>query len=226
MIPKLIHWCWFGGKEIPETNKKCIASWPKILPQNYRFMLWNESNFDVESCRFSADAYKTGNYAFVSDFARWKVLHQYGGVYLDSDVLLIKDFTPLLSEYKAFGGTNTNGMFASGLIIAAIAGNEIVAEMVARYEKRNFLTKDGKPIYLVDTAFESAILEEHGFHPGRDEFEMVGDFAIFPSEYFCANNPNDGGECFTRNTYAVHKFTSLWKPQFMINAEKRKNNKK
>lgn len=225
MIPKIIHWCWFGDKPMPKTNRDCVKSWTKVLPHDYKIQLWNERNFNVNLCKFTADAYKTRNFAFVADFVRWYALDIFGGVYLDSDVFLLKDFTPLLSEYKAFGGTNASGMFASGLIIAAQEGNEIVSEMVERYEQRNFLTRDGKPIYLVDVDYESAILEEHGFHPGRNEFEMVEDFAIFPSEYFCANNPNEGGECITQNTYAVHKFTSLWKPQFMINAENEKNNK-
>ena len=220
-IPKVIHYCWFGDKEPPAIVEKCRKSWEILADKGYTFQMWNEKNFDVNKCRFSADAYKTRNFAFVSDYARWEILRVHGGVYFDTDVMLYRDITPLLRKYEAFGARNTSGMFASGLVVAASAGNIIVEEMAARYEHRNFLTKDGKPIYLVDVDYESAILEGFGFHPGRDEVEMVENMAILPSDYFCANNPQDGGEFFTRNTYAVHKFTSTWKPKFMLDAEKK-----
>ena len=95
MIPKVIHYCWFGNNKPPKIVDRCIESWTEILP-DYEIRKWDESNYDVNKTSFTEEAYTYRNFAFVSDYARWDILYNYGGVYLDTDVLLIKDITPLL----------------------------------------------------------------------------------------------------------------------------------
>ena len=109
---------WFGTNPMPRICGECIESWHKVLPSDWSFQFWNEDNYDVEINNFVLQAYSSGNYAFVSDYARWDILHRQGGVYVDTDVFLLKDITPLLSN-KAFGGQNCSGVFASGLILGA-----------------------------------------------------------------------------------------------------------
>ena len=112
MIPKTLHYMWFGGKQMPSICKECIESWLKVLPSDWSFQFWNEDNYNVNTTNdFARQAYNSGNYAFVSDYARWDILHRIGGVYVDTDVFLLKDITPLLNN-KAFGGVNVVGLFA------------------------------------------------------------------------------------------------------------------
>lgn len=101
-IPKIVHYCWFGGKEKPEDVKKCIESWKQFLPE-YQLMEWNEDNFDIERLQYTREAYTAGKYAFVSDVARVEALYQYGGVYMDTDVEVLKSFNPLLEAQCILG---------------------------------------------------------------------------------------------------------------------------
>ena len=122
---------WFGTNPMPNICGECVESWHKNLPSDWSFQFWNEDNYDVETKNnFVLQAYRSGNYAFVSDYARWDILHRQGGVYVDTDVFLLKDITPLLQN-KAFAGLNNAGLFASGLILGAEPNMPIFAEMKA-----------------------------------------------------------------------------------------------
>ena len=105
MIPKIIHYCWFGGKPLPKLAKKCIASWKKFCP-DYEIKEWNESNFDLNSCTYVKEAYDSKKYAFVSDYARFWILHRYGGVYFDTDVELLKSIDDILADGAFMGVEN------------------------------------------------------------------------------------------------------------------------
>lgn len=107
MIPKKIHYCWFGRKPLPESAKKCIASWKKFF-HDYEIIEWNEDNYDVNKIPYIQQAYEAKKYAFVSDYARFDVLYQYGGVYFDTDVEVIRPFEDIL-EKGAFMGCETDG---------------------------------------------------------------------------------------------------------------------
>lgn len=215
-IPKILHWCWFGGKPMPQTNKDCVKSWIKILPQDWKMICWSERNFNVNLCKFSSDAYKTGNYAFVSDFARWYVLQTFGGVYVDSDVLLLKDITPLL-QLKAFGGVTNNGVFASGLILGAEPQFHICADMVKMYEGERFCTSNGEPIYVNCVLRETQLMEKYGFDMDKTEsIQDCGGMQIYPKEYFCGYNPESGEVYATADkTFCLHQFTGTWMPEWM-----------
>ena len=130
MIPKIIHYCWFGGNPLPESAKKCIASWRKFLP-DYQIKEWNEDNFDVNSIPYTQEAYEAKKYAFVSDYARFWILYKYGGLYFDTDVEVIKSFKELL-ENEAFAAFETEKYIAPGLVLwAKEPKNGIIGEMLS-----------------------------------------------------------------------------------------------
>ena len=214
MIPKTLHYMWFGGKQMPSICKECIESWHKVLPSDWSFQFWNEDNYDVETKNnFVLQAYRSGNYAFVSDYARWDILHRYGGVYVDTDVFLLKDITPLL-QHKAFGGQNCSGVFASGLILGAESNLPICEEMMSEYDRRNFLTKDDKPTFVTNILVENGLLQnKYNFKPDAIEVQTVADITIYPTIYFCPYNPSEGKLKTNANTYAIHQFTGTWMPQ-------------
>jgi hypothetical protein len=217
---------WFGGKQMPSICKECIESWHKVLPSDWSFQFWNEDNYNVNTTNdFARQAYNSGNYAFVSDYARWDILHNQGGVYVDTDVFLLKDITPLL-QHKAFGGRNGIGLFASGLILGADPNLPIFAEMKAEYDRRNFLTKDGKPTFVTNILIENGLLQnKYNFKPDATEPQTVADITIYPSDYFCPYNPSDGKMKTTVNTYAVHQFTGTWIPEERKAAQAKANPK-
>ena len=223
-IPKTIHYCWFGGKEMPETVKRCIFSWGQVLPREYTIKRWDETNYDVTKNKYIKEAYDSGNFAFVSDYARFDILHQYGGVYLDTDVLLIKDITPLL-ERGAFGGLNNSGQFASGLAVGGAAKMPIFREFMAEYEDATFLTKGGDPKLDININKEEVVMERHGYKMALDEPQMVGGLIIYPKEVFCPYDPSKGETKVTENTFAIHQFTGTWMPDWMKENIKKSNPK-
>src|SRR5215510_15199585 len=108
MIPKIIHYCWFGGNPLSELALKCIASWKKYFP-NYEIKEWNESNYDVHKIPYTSEAYNAKKYAFVSDYARFDILYQYGGIYFDVDVEVIKQFGDILNDTGFMGMETLSG---------------------------------------------------------------------------------------------------------------------
>lgn len=216
---------WFGDKPMPSICKECIESWHKVLPSDWSFQFWNEDNYDVETKNnFVLQAYRSGNYAFVSDYARWDILHRQGGVYVDTDVFLLKDITPLLSN-KAFGGQNCGGVFASGLILGAEANLPIFKEMTEEYDRRNFLTKDGKPTFVTNIMVENDLLARHNLKPDLDMVQTVADITIYPTDYFCPYIPSEGTLKTTANTYAIHQFAGTWIPEERKAAQAKDNPK-
>jgi len=214
MIPKVIHYCWFGNNEPPKIVDKCIESWTKILP-GYEIRKWDESNYDVNKTSFTEEAYIYRNFAFVSDYARWDILYNYGGVYLDTDVLLIKDITPLL-EKGNFGGANLGGGFASGLIVALEPKSTIAKEMMEVYENASFTYHRGQPHFVNCVKRETELLSTHGFDINLKEKQEVAGMTIYPSEYFSPYNPHTGETKITDNTYAIHQYTGTWMPSWLL----------
>lgn len=214
MIPKVIHYCWFGDNEPPKIVNECIESWKKILP-DYEIRKWNESNYDVNKTLFTEEAYIFRNFAFVSDYARWDILYNYGGIYLDTDVLLIKDLTPLL-EKGNFGGTNIGGGFASGLIVALEPKSAIAREMMKLYETTNFTHHRGQPHFVNCVKRETELLAKHGFKHNTKEKQEVAGLTIYPTEYFSPYNPHTGETKITDNTYAIHQYTGTWMPSWLL----------
>ena len=140
-IPKVIHYCWFGKGKMSPLSQKCIKSWRKYCPE-YKIICWNEENFDVTENQYAKEAYDAGKWAFVSDYVRLKVLYNEGGIYLDTDVELIKPLDNLIETY-GYMGFDDRGIPSTGLGFACEKGNELVGALLADYDYIPFVLPDG-----------------------------------------------------------------------------------
>lgn len=138
-IPKIIHYCWFGGGAISPENRKCMESWKKYCP-DYKIIEWNDQNFDISTNRYAQQAYEAKKYAFVSDYVRLAVLYEYGGIYLDTDVELVRPLDELL-ELPGFMGFQTNNEVATGLGFGARKGNSVVQALLRDYDALDFYSR-------------------------------------------------------------------------------------
>ena len=223
MIPKIIHYCWFGGKEKPQDVLSCIESWKKFLP-DYEIKEWNESNYDINKCQYMADAYKEKKWAFVSDYCRIDVVNQYGGLYLDTDVEVIKSFDPLLKE-QFFCGYEASEPKASpkainfGLAFGSEASSVVLSEILEEYHKLSFYKPDGNFNLITCPTLQTKVLERHGVTP-NGENQKVNGITVFSEEYFCPMNYLTGKTNITPNTYSIHHYSATWMPWY-YSAEQR-----
>lgn len=207
MIPRIIHYCWFGVKDLPQEAKNCIASWHIFMP-NWKYKLWNEENFDINSTPYTAEAYAAGKYAFVSDYVRLLALENEGGVYLDTDVEILKPLDDLLTN-KAFAGFEGSKHLPVGTcILASEAHGEWVTEMLKAYEGRHFIQPNGTYDMTTNVKFLTSIMAANGFVQNGEE-QYYKDLHVYPVDYFCPRQTT--GEYFrTKNTYCEHKGLNSW----------------
>ncbi|MEL3901268.1 MAG: glycosyltransferase [Treponema phagedenis] len=207
MIPKIIHYCWFGGNPLPDLAVRCIESWRKYCP-DYEIREWNESNYDVCKIPYTAQAYEAKKYAFVSDYARFDVLYQYGGVYFDTDVEVLKPIDELL-ERGAFFGFETLGFVNPGVGFALPPHHKICAEIIETYTDDVFITPHGgyNLATIVDRVTD--VFKKYGLVK-RNVIQCIGDTAIYPIDYFNPKNPQTGIITITDNTYTIHHFAASW----------------
>lgn len=209
MIPKIIHYCWFGGAKLPELAQKCIASWEKFCP-DYEICRWDESNYDVNKCKYMAEAYKEHKWGFVPDYARFEIIYEYGGFYLDTDVEIIKPFDELL-EKKGIMGFESAEFVAGGLIIAGEKENSIFKEMCSLYEKLSFYKEDGSLNLVPSPFYNTEVLKQHGLDVSKsNEIQNVGGITVYPPDYFCPKNYETGFLNITENTYTIHHYDGSW----------------
>lgn len=210
-IPKTIHYCWFGGKPLPELAQKCIASWKKFLP-DYEIIEWNESNYDVRKIPYTAQAYDAGKYAFVSDYARFDILYQRGGIYFDTDVEVIKPLDDILAR-GAFAGVESAGhpsrALNAGLGLASPAASPVYREILDSYETASFLNDDGSMNLTTVVERVSDIFRRHGLSD-RNEIQEVAGITVYPAEYFCPKDLHTFVLNITKNTYTIHWFDGSW----------------
>lgn len=207
MIPKKIHYCWFGKGEMPQSTLDCIASWHRYLP-DWEYNLWNEDNFDVNSTPYTAEAYAAGKYAFVSDFVRLLALENEGGLYLDTDVEVLKPLDGLLSN-KAFAGFEGSKHLPIGTcVMASEAQGEWVTEMLNAYNGRHFIKLDGTYDMTTNVQFITSIMATNGFQQNGKE-QYYKDLHIYPVDYFCPRQTT-GEYLRTENTYCDHKSLNSW----------------
>ena len=207
MIPKTIHYCWFGRGEMPHEAKDCIASWHRFMP-DWEYKLWNEDNFDVEALPYTKEAYSAGKMAFVSDVARLKALHDEGGVYLDTDVEVFQSLEPLLKQ-KAFAGFEGSKHKPVGTcVMATEAGGEWVTDMLNAYKDRHFLKADGTMDMTTNVQFITAGMAANGFRQDGTE-QDYRDLHVFPVDYFSPRHTT-GEYIRTENTYCEHKALGSW----------------
>lgn len=213
-IPKVIHYCWFGGAKLGPDELKCLDSWKRYLP-NYEIIRWDESNFDVTCCPFVEEAYRAKRWAFVSDYARFKILFDRGGLYFDTDVEVVKPLDDIVAEGPFMGfqtdftGERCKGEVAPGLGLGAVAGMSIYREALEMYEREHFTLPDGSHDVTTVVQRTTELLRAHGLqdHPG---IQKVAGLTLYPSEFF---NPKDlwsGVISVTENTRSIHHFGMSW----------------
>lgn len=207
MIPKKIHYCWFGGGELTENVTKCIKSWEKYCPE-YEIIQWNENNYNVNKNEYIKQAYSTGKWAFVSDYARLDILYRHGGIYLDTDVELVKNLDSLLGN-KAFVGKEDVESISTGLGVGSEKGVPIIKELRDIYNNISFFV-NGKPNEITCVEITTKYLQNYGFQP-HDSLQVIRDLSIYPIEYFCPLKPGSMKLNITENTYSIHWFEGSWK---------------
>ncbi|QUF83025.1 glycosyl transferase [Clostridium butyricum] len=212
MIKKTIHYCWFGKGTKPEKVHKCINSWKKFCP-DFEIIEWNEENFDININLYVKQAYEVKKYAFVSDYARFWILDKFGGVYLDTDVELIKPIYEFL-QYNVFAGFEDELNINPGLIIGAEKSHPFLKEILNDYTGEKFLLEDGKYNLYTIVQRTTKTLKSHGILLNGDS-QLVGDIMIFSKEYFCPKDYISGYINITKNTVSIHHYDATWQSNWM-----------
>lgn len=207
MIPKIIHYCWFGRGEMPELALKCIESWHMYMP-DWEYKLWNEDNFDVNSTPYTKEAYEARKYAFVSDYVRLHALYHEGGLYMDVDFEVYKPFDELM-VHSAFAGYEGSKHIPVMMGVAASRPHgEWLKEQLDYYLQRHFLQPDGSLDITTNVTYITNKMMEQGLVCDGKEKDYK-DLHIFPVDYFCPRQTT--GEYFrTANTYCEHKGLDSW----------------
>lgn len=206
-IPKVIHYCWFGRGDMPKLAEKCIKSWKKFCP-DYEIVCWTEDNFDINENRYAREAYDAKKWAFVSDYVRLKVLYENGGIYLDTDVELIKPLDKLIED-GGFMGFDDNGIVSTGLGFACEKGNELVGRLLKDYEDISFILPDGSYDLTPCPDRNTKTLAELGMDLENKDQIFMG-IKMLPEDYLCPVKYYTGKKVITKNTYSIHHFCASW----------------
>ena len=214
MAPKIIHYCWFGGKPLPKNAQKCIHSWEKNLP-DYEIKRWDESNFNVNIIPYVKEAYSVGKYAFVSDYARFWILYHYGGVYFDTDVEVLKSIDDIVQKGNFMGveqqDENTITV-APGLGLAVEKKNILLKELMEIYHTSHFVLEDGTLCMKNIVEITTELLLDKGLKNTTNIQQCYG-FTIYPKEYFCPIDYQTRELRVTENTRTIHHYAESWVPK-------------
>ena len=210
MIPKIIHYIWVGENPLPKLAIECIKSWNEKCP-DYEIKLWNEENLSIEECLFAKQAYDNRKYGFVTDYLRLKVVYEHGGIYLDTDVEVLKSFNELLS-LEAFFGFENDEHIATGLGFGAKKGCVLLRELMNQYENTSFVKDDGTFDMIACPQRDAVIFKKFGLKSGNMLQEING-ITFFPSEYFSPINYTTGIKKVTNNTFSIHHYMASWKDE-------------
>ena len=208
MIPKKIHYCWFGKGKMPELALKCIESWRVNLP-DYELKEWNENSFDINSNFYVKEAYESRKFAFVTDYVRLYALYTEGGIYMDTDVEVLKNLDSFL-DLPAFSGFEDNMHIPTG-IMAAEKGSIWAKWQLEYYSGRHFLLPDGTLDLTTNVDIIGGLMEEKGFILKNGLYNFQNIITIFPKDYFCPKSHTTGKIELTENTYTIHHFAGSWK---------------
>lgn len=222
-IPKTVHYCWFGRSPMPKLAHKCLASWKKFCP-GYEIREWNEDNFDVQCCDYVKEAYSAKKFAFVSDYARYAILHKYGGLYFDTDVELISPIDMIVAR-GAFMGCETDGCDISqqphspnaagniavnpGLGIGSLPGHPFYRQILDFYSRQHFILQDGTYNTKTIVKYTTELLMQLGLK-NVNELQCIDGIWIYPKEYFCPLNDSTGKMDKTANTVSIHWYSKSW----------------
>lgn len=199
-IPHLIHYCWFGEKALPKQYEKYIETWKDAFP-DYKIIEWNENNFPVNKFKYAREALEKGKMAFVSDVARIYALYQYGGIYFDTDVEVIKEFSKLLKNKGAVLGTESEKMTIGTGFMAFVPHHIICEKMIEYYQNNSFLEQSST---MSNTQILADLIKkEYGVEP-LEKIQEFEDVIMYPSEYFTAHKG------VTDKTSCIHHFSASW----------------
>lgn len=207
MIPKKIHYFWFGGNEKPAKAQKCIESWKKFCPE-YELVEWNETNFDIHCMPYVEQAYEAKKFAFVSDVARLMVVYEQGGIYMDTDVEVLKPLDDLL-EHKAYMSFENDEHINTGQGFGAEAGFSLLKEHIDIYRIAQFVQEDGTYDQTPCTKYTTKLLTSKGLVTDGSK-QVVEDLVVYPEDYFNPLDSLTGRLNKTKNTYSIHWYAASW----------------
>ena len=206
MIPKVIHYCWFGKNPLPKDVKKCIESWKKFCP-DYEIKQWDESNFDVYQNDFVKSAYENKAWAFVSDYARLKIVYDEGGIYLDTDVELLRNLDSLLENKCYVAIQQQDNVIATGLGFGAEKQSFAVSKMLEEYNNLQF-DINKKNSYACPWLNTKAINTLGEFK--LDAITYLADVTIYPPEYFDPIAPGNTKNLLCNRSFSIHHYAATW----------------
>lgn len=214
-IPKIIHYCWFGGGPISPESRKCIESWKKYCP-DYKIIEWNEQNFEISQNRYAQQAYEAKKYAFVSDYVRLAVLYRYGGIYLDTDVELVRPLDELL-EHKGFISMEHSApspygrtlLVNTGSGVGAEPGCEMIGKMLAAYRNAAFIQETGEPDLRTCTQRDTPLFTKAGLQQ-KDEQQELDGFLVLPTDCFSPFDYVTERMHRTPRTFGIHYYQGSW----------------
>lgn len=209
MIPKIIHYCWFGGNPLPPLAVKCLESWKRFLPE-YEIIEWNESNFPIDDFIFAKQALENRKFAFISDVCRLYALDQMGGVYMDTDVEVLQPLDDFL-HLAAFSGFENDDFVPTG-IMASEKNGVWVRELLEYYDNRPFVNPDGSLETTSNTVIITDMMLNKGFVMTNKFQEIEGYVSFYPNDYFCPKSYVTGNIELTKNSYCIHHFAKSWVP--------------
>ncbi|TLS49402.1 glycosyl transferase [Paenibacillus antri] len=208
-IPKRIHYCWFGRGEKPKKIAMCMQSWKKHL-SDYEFVEWNEDTFDLNANAFVREAYDAKKYAFVSDFVRLHALYEYGGIYLDTDVEVVKSLDPLLT-HEAFSGFEDETNLQSGTM-GAVKGHSWIYDLLTYYEGKPFVLPDGSLDTTSNTSIMTRMCAQEGLVTNGNYQELPNGVVFYPRTYFSPYDYINGATFISDESYTIHHFAKSWLP--------------
>ena len=208
MIPKVIHYCWFGGNEKSRAMLNCIESWKRLCP-DYEIIEWNEESFDVECIPFIKEAYRAKKWAFVSDYARLKIIYENGGIYLDTDVELIKPLDEFL-QLHGYMGFQKDDQINTGLGFGAEKGHKMLWALMEDYHNRAFPENIDDCKDIACPIINTEVLIKHGLVREEKKQSFEG-LTVFPREYFDPKDCETYALNVTDNTYSIHHYDATWK---------------
>lgn len=207
MIPKIIHYCWFGRGQKPESVLRYIESWYKHLP-DYEFKEWNEENFDINQNQYVKEAYENRKFAFVTDYVRLYALYTEGGIYMDTDVEVLKPYDPFL-HHHAFSGFETDGNVPTGMM-AAEKGSIWAKELLDDYQNRRFVMPDGSLDFTTNTTVITKYMVDKGLKLNNKYQDFPGLCTMYPAEYFCPKDHRTGKIRLSNESVCIHHFAGSW----------------
>lgn len=209
MIEKKIHYIWFGSNPLPPLAKKCIESWKKFCP-DYEIVEWNETNFDVNQNIYTKEAYENKKWAFVSDYVRLYALYHHGGIYMDTDVEVLKNLDDYLN-HDAFSGFESSNAIPTG-IIGAKKGNYHIKQLLNEYNDRHFILPNGEMDLTTNVTTITNYFKEKNIIL-NNQYQNCDGFVFYPSEYFCPKDYKTGKINLTDRSVTIHHFSGSWIPK-------------